>query len=178
MLISPHPLSPQDVKAIAARKVPTIRSASEVGPLPRQTWDSCSVFDSRFHVVTEFGGGVRLLCGKEGLRWGYWHIKSDHRAQFVTLTYNTKIGWEDLMYWAAWYSIKYPEAIRSNTATQKACRSHKLYLYNTVTGQMTSDKVYRTIYMWNKPAGASPASGTIITVLPDSRGHCDARSVA
>ena len=150
----------------------------DVGPLPANKWDACAVWDSRWHKVTDVGYGVALLCGGASLRWGYRHIKAEHKKDYESLVYNTNIRWEDLMYWGVWYAINSPEAIKSNSSTHKACRSRQLLLYNRVTGQLISAKVYRVIYTYRQPAGSALPNGTILTTLPDRRGQCDSASVA
>ena len=179
-VVSPVPLSPNDLERIASRRVTSAATLGpKLGPLPRQKWDSCSLFDSRYHKVTYFGSGVNLLCGPPGgSGWGYRHIKERHMSDFQYYASFDRLNWEDIMYWAAWYAINRPQAKKSNSRTQKACRSYQLLFYNIPRRQLVATQVFRTIYMWNKPQGSQPPSGTVITVTPYKGQHCDAGAVA
>lgn len=157
----------------------TRQAVGEIGKLPVNKWDACSVTDDTIHVVSDFGSGVKLTCGKASYSWGYWHIKEKHMSQYSQLVYATDLNWQDLLYWSIWWSIKNPEKTTTSDGKPpyKACRSRRLYLYNKVTGQLISDKTYRVIYTYRQPSSASLSDGTILTSLPDGRGLCDMNAV-
>lgn len=98
-------------------------AAGELGPAP--AWGACGVFTSDNKVVATYSGGVRLTCGSE--KFGYRHIKRDHRSQFETLAAPTALNWRDLAHWAIESNMKDPDRrVQQNANT--ACRVRVLYL--------------------------------------------------
>lgn len=171
VLISPVPLSASQVKEIAQRYAASSEAtAGSLGPLPVSRWDACSTFDPELRKVSYFDGGVYLRCGNAA-KWGYWHIKAEHRSQFVTLSYPTDMRWEDLLYWPIYYAITDPQVKKAYSTAHEACRSRQLLLYDTVRAQLVSAKIYRTVYTYQQPSGADLPNGTIITTYPSGY-HC------
>jgi len=180
-VLSPAPLTPNEIQSIEAPSPALNRVVGEVTWAPVENFRPCAAgpLNKPMNLVSDFGSGVKMLCGWPGDHgWEFWHVKERHLTELVAKSNLTTVQWTDLLYWATYWDIKAPDSKKSNPTSHKACRSHRLYLYNKVRKQLVAADTWRTIYTWNQPGGDSLPSGTIITTFPDRRGQCDAASVS
>ncbi len=129
---------------------------TKLGPAP--VLGACGVFTPDNKVVYKYWNntGRTLYCGND--RYGFRHIRKNHRAQFQTLAAIGGLQWWDLMHWAIYYNYKDPDYVRYQ-GDGKTCRSRSLYL-GTRSGKPYS-QIFRVI----------TGSNGVITAYPSSK-HC------
>lgn len=129
---------------------------TKLGPAP--VLGACGVFTPENKVVYKYWNntGRTLYCGND--RYGFRHIRKNHRTQFQTLAAIGGLQWWDLMHWAIYYNYKDPDYVRYQ-GDGKTCRSRSLYL-GTRSGKPYS-QIFRVI----------TGSNGVITAYPSSK-HC------